>query len=76
MHLEGDCLEGCHYPRMETAQNTFKRMMREQVAPKLRVLGFKGSGQKFVLASDSHWALLGSNARRGVIQARGASPST
>jgi hypothetical protein len=44
---------------METAQNTFKRMIREQVAPKLRVLGFKGSGQKFVLASDSHWAVLG-----------------
>ena len=34
-------------------------MMREQVAPRLRTLGFKGSGQHFALASDTHWALLG-----------------
>lgn len=46
-------------PAMENAQETFKRMMREQIAPKLRALGFKGSGQKFVLTSDSHWALVG-----------------
>jgi len=44
---------------MESAQETFKRMMREQIAPQLRALGFKGSGQRFVLTSDSHWALLG-----------------
>jgi hypothetical protein len=44
---------------VETAQETFKRMIREQVAPRLRALGFKGSGQRFALASDSHWALLG-----------------
>jgi hypothetical protein len=44
---------------METAQETFTRMIRERVAPRLRALGFKGSGQRFTLASDSHWALLG-----------------
>ena len=34
-------------------------MMREQVAPRLRMLGFKGSGQRFTLPSETHWALLG-----------------
>lgn len=33
--------------------------MREQVAPRLRTLGFNGSGQRFTLQSDTHWALLG-----------------
>jgi hypothetical protein len=46
-------------PRMERAQDTFKQMMRDKVAPALRELGFKGSGQSFTLPSDSHWALLG-----------------
>jgi hypothetical protein len=56
---------------VESAQDTFKRMMREQIAPELRALGFKGSGQRFVLPSESHWALLGfqrsawGDARRG-----------
>jgi len=43
----------------ETAQDTFKRMIREEVAPALRALGFKGSGQSYTLPSDTHWALLG-----------------
>lgn len=34
-------------------------MMREQVAPQLRALGLKGSGQRFTLPSETHWALLG-----------------
>jgi hypothetical protein len=34
-------------------------MMREQVAPPLREMGFRGSGQTFYLPSDSHWSLLG-----------------
>jgi hypothetical protein len=34
-------------------------MMREQVAPALRQLGLKGSGQAFSLPSERHWALIG-----------------
>jgi hypothetical protein len=34
-------------------------MLREQIAPRLRSLGFKGSGQVFELPMDDHWALLG-----------------
>jgi hypothetical protein len=41
------------------AQEAFKMMMREQVAPALRQLGFKGSGQAFTLPSDEYWALAG-----------------
>jgi hypothetical protein len=44
---------------VESAQDTFKRMIREKIAPELRAFGFKGSGQRFVLPSESHWALLG-----------------
>ena len=42
-----------------TAQETFKTMMKEQVAPALRALGFNGSGQRYELSSETHWALLG-----------------
>src|SRR5947209_7169681 len=55
----GAALARGHHRPVESAQETFKRMMREQVAPQLRALGFKGSGQRFTLPSDSHWALLG-----------------
>jgi hypothetical protein len=48
-----------HHPVLETAQETFRRMMREQNAPQLRALGFKGSGQRFSLPTETHWALLG-----------------
>jgi hypothetical protein len=34
-------------------------MLRDEVAPRLRALGFKGTGQKFALPSETHWALLG-----------------
>src|SRR4029453_2800772 len=34
-------------------------MMREQIAPELRRMGFKGSGQSFTLPSKTHWVLLG-----------------
>jgi hypothetical protein len=48
-----------HHAIVESAQEAFRRMMSEQVAPKLRALGFKGSGQRFTLPSESHWAILG-----------------
>jgi hypothetical protein len=44
---------------MASAQEMFKAMLRDEVAPALRSMGFKGSGQNFALPSDSHWALLG-----------------
>jgi hypothetical protein len=34
-------------------------MLRDDVAPRLRALGFTGSGQNFALPSATHWALLG-----------------
>lgn len=34
-------------------------MMRDEVAPRLRALGFKGSGQRFTLPSETHWAFVG-----------------
>jgi hypothetical protein len=43
---------------MPTAQVVFERMLREEVAPALRELGLRGSGQRFRLPSESHWALL------------------
>jgi hypothetical protein len=42
-----------------TAQEAFALMMREQVAPALRDLGLKGSGQVFSIPSDRYWALIG-----------------
>jgi Domain of unknown function (DUF4304) len=42
-----------------TAQEAFTMMVKEQIAPALRELGFKGSGQRFTLPDDEHWALIG-----------------
>jgi Domain of unknown function (DUF4304) len=42
-----------------TAQEAFTMMVKEQIAPSLRELGFKGSGQRFVLPSEKHWAQIG-----------------
>jgi hypothetical protein len=44
---------------MTTAQDTLIAMLRESVAPALRDLGFKGSGQNCHLPSDDVWALVG-----------------
>jgi hypothetical protein len=42
-----------------TAQDTYREMMKTQVAPALRGLGFKGSGQNYELPVAGHWAMLG-----------------
>jgi len=42
-----------------TAQEAFTMMVKEQIAPALRALGFKGSGQRFVLPSEEYWAQIG-----------------
>ena len=34
-------------------------MMRAQIAPALRSLGLKGSGQSYAIPSDDYWALVG-----------------
>jgi hypothetical protein len=44
---------------VETAQTRFARTVRELLAPALREIGFRGSGQEYELPSDSHWAVLG-----------------
>jgi uncharacterized protein DUF4304 len=46
-------------PVQLTAQKAFEVMLRDQIAPALRDLGLKGSGQEFSLPSSTHWALLG-----------------
>jgi hypothetical protein len=42
-----------------TAQETFAAMLRDEVAPALRKLGLKGSGQRYELPSDEFWATVG-----------------
>jgi hypothetical protein len=42
-----------------TAQQAFARMLKEEIAPALRRLGFRGSGQRFELRSETHWAVIG-----------------
>jgi Domain of unknown function (DUF4304) len=44
---------------MPTAQETYGELLKTRVAPALRELGFKGSGQNYGLPSDDFWALLG-----------------
>jgi hypothetical protein len=43
---------------MPTAQEAFARMVKEEIAPGLRRMGFKGSGQRYELPSETHWAML------------------
>jgi Domain of unknown function (DUF4304) len=42
-----------------TAQQQYKVMIDTVISPRLRELGFKGSGGRYELGSTSHWALLG-----------------
>lgn len=44
---------------MDDAQARFKAWTNEHLAPGLRRLGFKGSGQTFSLPDDECWVLLG-----------------
>ncbi len=45
-------------PMTETVQDVFKELLRDRIAPALRDLGFKGSGQKFSLPTEGFWASL------------------
>ncbi|WP_262055993.1 DUF4304 domain-containing protein [Streptomyces sp. STR69] len=42
-----------------TAQEAFTTLMRARIAPGLRALGFKGSGQTYELPHLESWALIG-----------------
>ena len=42
-----------------TAQEAFATLMRTRIAPGLRALGFKGSGQTYELPHLETWALIG-----------------
>jgi hypothetical protein len=45
--------------RFLTAQDAYKVLMRDYIAPRLRELGFKGSGREFWLSSEPFWAGIG-----------------
>jgi uncharacterized protein DUF4304 len=42
-----------------TAQDVYRDMLRTHNAPRLRGLGFMGSGATYVLPDDARWLLLG-----------------
>jgi SAM-dependent methyltransferase len=44
---------------MTSAQAAFASMLRDELAPRLRQLGFRGSGLAFSLPDDAHWAQIG-----------------
>jgi uncharacterized protein DUF4304 len=44
---------------VQTAQDTYAAMLKTLIAPGLRAVGFKGSGQNYRLPSDDYWAMLG-----------------
>jgi hypothetical protein len=42
-----------------TAQDAYKTMVRDHLSPRLRALGFKGSGGAYQWPSESHWIIIG-----------------
>ena len=46
----------------ETAQDVFKRLLRDVVAPELRRQGLRGSGSAYVLPDAAFWAQVGFHA--------------
>ncbi|MCC9311205.1 DUF4304 domain-containing protein [Kitasatospora sp. RB6PN24] len=51
-------------PHAATAQELYRTMMRDRVAPRLRELGWKGSGQRFELPDPRAWVQLGFQSSR------------
>lgn len=45
-------------PSDEPAQEVYKRVLRDEVAPALRTVGLRGSSGKFAVPSTTHWAQL------------------
>ena len=46
-------------PDVVTAQVVYATMLRTEIAPRLRTLGFKGSGAVYVLPDDERWLMVG-----------------
>ncbi|MFC8730852.1 DUF4304 domain-containing protein [Luteimicrobium sp. NPDC057192] len=46
-------------PTPPTAQEHFRAILRDRVAPELRRLGLRGSGQAYTLPDDDHFAQIG-----------------
>ena len=44
---------------LTTAQATYAAMLRDWIAPRLRELGFRGSGGTYLLPDERRWALIG-----------------
>jgi hypothetical protein len=44
---------------VETAQTTYASMVKDHLAPRLRTLGLRGSGNTYLLPAEDSWALLG-----------------
>lgn len=44
---------------LKSAQDTFNLFLRRHLAPGLRSLGFKGSGQNYLVANGEYWMQLG-----------------
>ena len=40
-------------------QDVYKAMLHERISPAVRQLGLTGSGGRYVLASSTHWAMIG-----------------
>ena len=51
-------------PRVGRASQTFTCFLREDIAPRLRELGFKGSGKRFSLPDNDHYAVVSFHTRR------------
>lgn len=41
-----------------TVQDDYRVMIRDHVAPALREMGFRGSGQNYVFPTETHWVSL------------------
>jgi hypothetical protein len=44
--------------RILTAQHIYAAMLRAEIAPRVRALGFKGSGPAFVLPDEDWWLIV------------------
>ena len=49
---------------MGNAQDAYRAMLRDEIAPALRALGLRGSGSRFSFADPASWALLGFQSSR------------
>jgi Domain of unknown function (DUF4304) len=47
-----------------TAQDRYRAMLRDEIAPALRARGFQGSGTAYVLPDDTHWLQVGFQASK------------